>query len=97
MEKENITIELIDKLSDLSQLSFSESEKEVLIGEVSGIIEMLDKCGNVSVDDNTLVLRECGIADLRADEVRESMSDADVFKNAPMTKNGYYGVPKVVE
>lgn len=97
MEKEKITIELIDKLSDLSQLSFSEDEKELLIGEVSGIIEMLDKCDNVSVDDNTLLSREWCIADLRDDEIGESLDSADVFKNAPMTKNGYFGVPKVVE
>ena len=97
MEKEKITIELIDKLSDLSQLSFSEDEKELLIGEVSGIIEMLDKCDNVSVDDNTLLSREWRIADLRDDEIGESLDGADVFKNAPMTKNGYFGVPKVVE
>ena len=97
MEKEKITIELIDKLSDLSQLSFSEDEKELLIGEVSGIIEMLDKCDNVSVDDNTLLSREWRIADLRDDEIGESLDSSDVFKNAPMTKNGYFGVPKVVE
>ena len=82
MEKEKITIELIDKLSDLSQLSFSEDEKELLIGEVSGIIEMLDKCDNVSVDDNTLLSREWRIADLRDDEIGESLDSADVFKNA---------------
>ena len=96
MEKEKITTELIDKLSQMSQLSFSDEEKEVLVGEVSGIIDMLDQCGSIKVEASHRG-RMCSIATLREDSIQESMDSEEVFRNAPMSSNGYFGVPKVVE
>lgn len=96
MEKERITIETIEKLADFSRLNFSIEEKEVLRGEVSGIIEMLDKCAEVDATQSAHF--SCvTIDDLREDVVEESLDSNEVFSNAPMSKNGYYGVPGMVE
>ncbi|MGN0961841.1 MAG: Asp-tRNA(Asn)/Glu-tRNA(Gln) amidotransferase subunit GatC [Christensenellales bacterium] len=96
MENEKITIETIDKLSSLSKLEFTPEEKQVLLGEVSGIIEMLNKCGQVKVN-SSISRQEMTINDLRADEVKDGLKSSDTFRNAPVSKNGYLGVPKVVE
>lgn len=96
MEKEKITIKTIEKLSDLSKLDYSQEEKEELVGEVSGIIEMLDKCGDVEVS-NTSSSKHATLADLREDIPAQSLADEEVFRNAHIHKNGYYGVPRVVE
>lgn len=96
MEKEKITIKTIEKLSDLSKLDFSQEEKEKLLGEVSGIIEMLDKCGDVDVSDTSSFERTT-LADLREDITAQSLAEEDAFRNAHVHKNGYYGVPRVVE
>lgn len=96
MEKEKITIETIEKLADLSQLEFTAEEKEKMLTEVTGIIEMLNKCGEVPVDKSNSC-EEMGINDLREDEILDSIDSSDAFRNSPISKNGYFGVPKVVE
>lgn len=96
MEKEKITIETIEKLADFSRLDFSQEEKEKLTQEVSGIIEMLDKCALVErleSNDSTYAT----IEDLREDIASESLCQDDAFLNAHIHKSGYYGVPRVVE
>ena len=95
MEKEKITIETIHKLADLSQLQFTDKEKERLVCEVSGIIELLDQCGSLDVDD-VVIASDYSMSDLREDEVVHGLSAEEAFANAPISKQDYLGVPKVV-
>lgn len=95
MEKEKITIETIEKLAEISQLEFSMEEKERLVGEVSGIIDMLDQCGNFQAD-NLVCETKLSIKDLREDVVKFGLGTEDALKNAPISKQDYLGVPKVV-
>lgn len=95
MEKEKITVATVDKLAHLSQLSLSAEERKRFVGEISGIVEMLDKCGEVKTGDVKENLSST-LSDLREDVVREGLSNADALKNAPVSKQGYFGVPKVV-
>lgn len=96
MEKEKITIETIDKLAQLSKLEFNPDEKNQMLSEVSGIIEMLDQCGNINVD--LVGVKEIKtIEDLREDIVEASLDNEAALRNAPMSKSGYLGVPKVVQ
>ena len=96
MKKEDITVQDIDRLANLSALEFTDEEKESLISEVSGIVKMLNQCDNVEVTeyefDNTIAL-----ADLREDEVGESLTNEEALINAPKQRKGYYNVPRVVE
>lgn len=96
MKEDEITISEIDRLAELSALSFTEEEKKSLIGEVSNIIKMLNECGKVETSsmkyDNTHTLEE-----LREDIVGESLSNEEALMNAPRQRKGYYNVPKVVE
>lgn len=96
MEKEKITIETIEKLADFSRLDFSVDEKEKLVDEVSGIIDMLNQCAEV--ETGVVSSLSCvTVEDLREDSVEPSLGKNDAFLNAPLSKNGYYGVPRVVE
>ena len=94
--EEKITIETIDKLADLSKLSFNDEEKQVLLGQVNDIITMLKDCDDVTVTDSENV-RTQRLRDLRDDEVVESMDISDALRNAPNAHNGYFVVPKVVD
>ena len=94
--EEKITIETIDKLADLSKLSFNDEEKQVLLGQVNDIITMLKDCDDVTVADSENV-RTQRLRDLRDDEVVESMDISDALRNAPNAHNGYFVVPKVVD
>ena len=94
--EEKITIETIDKLADLSKLSFNDEEKQVLLGQVNDIITMLKDCDDVTVADSENV-RTQRLRDLRDYEVVESMDISDALRNAPNAYNGYFVVPKVVD
>ena len=94
--KEEITIEEIVRLSELSKLSFSEEEKYILKGEIEGIIDLLNQCDNVRVDVASDVNVQ-KLRNLREDEVEESMELEDVFSTTEHAHNGYFVVPKVVD
>ena len=94
--KETVTIEEIDKLANLSKLSFTDEEKQVLVTQVNDIIEMLNGCDindlEIARNNRTQKLRE-----LREDIVEESMDKDDSMRNSADSRNGYFVVPKVVD
>lgn len=94
--KEEITIKDIDRLAELSAFTFTDTEKQEMVEEVSGIIKMLNDCDKVEtgeyIYDNLLDLD-----DLREDEIGDSLSNEEALKNAPKQRKGYFNVPKVVE
>ena len=95
--KEAITRKDIDRLANLSQLYLSEEEKDNIIGEVSGIIEMLNGCDEVETSDDILYANTVDISDLREDEIRESFSRDIMLNSARGVSDGYIVSPKVVE
>ena len=95
MENNKISIEDIEKLADMSGLIFSDEEKENMVDEVSGIIEMLNLCEKVSTDNkNTEAV--LGLSDLRDDSITENFA-LDISINSPSKRKGCYIVPKVVD
>ena len=94
--EEKITIDTIDYLSDLSKLKFTDEEKNVLVREVNGIIDMLSQCEDVDVDDDGGYKTQM-LKDLRNDEVLEEMETEDVFGATIYSRNGYFVSPKVVD
>ena len=94
--KEKITINDIDRLGELSKLNFTQEEKEKLVTEVTGIIEMLNQIDDVKIDSQVEVQTQ-KINQLRDDEFKEDMLPNDVFLNSNNCNNGYFVVPKVVD
>jgi len=94
--EDKITITDIDYLADLSKLTFTDEEKQVLVKEVGGIIDMLNQCGEINIDSQTEHNVQT-LNDLRNDEVQEGMGIEDVFSATSLSRNGYFEVPKVVE
>lgn len=93
-----ITDELIDHLAQLSRLSFNKEEKEVFKKDFSNIINYIDMLGKVDVDDIELKNKMLNAkTQLREDEVKEGLSNADVVLNAPKSMGGAVVVPTVVE
>ena len=96
MDKQKISISDIEHLAELSGLEFSDVDKQVMLNEVVGILDMFDACAEADdyvVTDNKVM----SLSDLRDDEVSPSLSKEDVFKNTPRVDRGYVVVPRVVE
>ena len=94
--REKIKLEDIDKLSSLSKLEFTDEEKQVLVNEVDGIIDLLDQCGNVEISEEYKSPVQ-SLRNLRNDEVVQGLDSQDVFSATDRCHDGYFCVPKVVE
>jgi aspartyl-tRNA(Asn)/glutamyl-tRNA(Gln) amidotransferase subunit C len=93
-----ITTQTVDKLSNLAQLQFSETEKEEIkadLNKMIGFIEQLEKI------DTTGVAPLLHIADavnvLREDKIAGSISREEALLNAPSNDGQFFTVPKVIK
>ena len=94
--KNNITLDDINYLSELSAIEFNEEEKKELILQVNNIIAMLNECAEVDVSNISNETFEL-LSELREDEMKVSLDKDEVLKNAPRKSEGYFVVPKVVD
>ncbi|MDR0461946.1 MAG: Asp-tRNA(Asn)/Glu-tRNA(Gln) amidotransferase subunit GatC [Christensenellaceae bacterium] len=89
-----MTQEEIIHLENLSNLSFTQKERENLRFE--SVLEFVSQIKNAKVTG------ECDtysvtLADLRDDAVRPSLPRTEVLKNAPKSDGHFFVVPQVVE
>lgn len=94
----SVDIETVKKIASLSRLAISEEEAAAIAPELSKILDWVEQLGEVDTSDvqpmaavipNTLRLRE--------DVVTDGNRRADVLANAPVSEDGFFGVPKVIE
>lgn len=90
-------MEDIVHLEYLSKLKFADSEKESFENEFQNIIAFVDEIAKLELPDELDVDKAISLNDLRADEERPSMSQADALQNAPIQKDGQYVTPLVVD
>ena len=93
-----ITSEMIDRLSQLAKLKFSEDEKKELKVDLERMIEFVEKLKEVDtagvepllhITDSVNVLRE--------DEVKQTITKEEALLNAPLTDGNFFKVPKVIK
>lgn len=93
-----ITTGQINHVAKLARLSLSDSEIDEFSGQLSSIIEYVEKIKEL---DTASVEPAAHIADLknvfRDDTVGASLSTDDIEKTAPDFENGYIVVPKIIE
>jgi aspartyl-tRNA(Asn)/glutamyl-tRNA(Gln) amidotransferase subunit C len=78
----------------LARLRLSEEEVETMVGELSGILEHVDRIGKLDlegVEPTTHVVALENV--LRADEPRPSLGRDTALANAPEPQDGAFRVP----
>lgn len=78
----------------LARLRLSEEEVETMVGELSGILEHVDRIGNLDlegVDPTSHVVALENV--LRADEPWQSLSRDEALASAPEPSEGAFRVP----
>jgi aspartyl-tRNA(Asn)/glutamyl-tRNA(Gln) amidotransferase subunit C len=78
----------------LARLRLSEEEVERMVGELSGILEHVDRIGNLdleSVEPTSLVVKLENV--LRADEPRPSLPREVALASAPEPQDGAFRAP----
>lgn len=93
-----VTDEMINKLSRLSRLSFSEKEKEELRDELEKMIGFMDKLNEVDTSGVSPFLHISQEQNVfRQDEVTGELDSEKVFLNAPAREGNFFKVPKVIK
>ena len=90
-----ITRDEARRVADLAHLEFDDAALERMAAEMTKILTYIDQLREVDVSQwgaGTLA----GETPLRDDEVRPGVSRDDVARNAPVWRDGYFIVPKVI-
>jgi aspartyl-tRNA(Asn)/glutamyl-tRNA(Gln) amidotransferase subunit C len=94
----SVTSDHIKKVAKLARIEIPEGEREQLAGQVSGIIDWVEKLGEANTD-NVEALTNVHDSSLRMvkDEITDGNKAEAVLINAKNNKYGYFTVPKVIE
>jgi aspartyl-tRNA(Asn)/glutamyl-tRNA(Gln) amidotransferase subunit C len=88
-------------VADLANLKLTDSEIARLAKDMDGILTYMDALNEVdtsTVEPMAQVLYQSEeAATLRADEIVRPIGNEAALANAPLSGNGYYKVPKVIE
>ncbi|HRH24947.1 MAG TPA: Asp-tRNA(Asn)/Glu-tRNA(Gln) amidotransferase subunit GatC, partial [Candidatus Paceibacterota bacterium] len=85
----------IDNLARLARLSIPEEEKETLVKDINNMVEFIDVVQKVSLpNQGEMKFKQKNVA--RSDEVAPIDSAYDLVEAAPLHKDGFVQVPKVI-
>jgi aspartyl-tRNA(Asn)/glutamyl-tRNA(Gln) amidotransferase subunit C len=93
-----ITTQTVDKLSNLAQLQFSETEKDEIkadLNKMIGFIEQLEKIDTTGVEPLLHISDAVNV--LREDKIAGSISREEALLNAPSSDGQFFTVPKVIK
>lgn len=91
MEREEIKY-----FANLSNLKFSEEELIVFKSKFEGVLKLVDQVKEANIK-KALRPETVRIDSLRSDEIKKSLTQEEVLKNAPKQSEGCFVTPQVVE
>lgn len=94
----SVDLDTVRRVAHLARIAVSDDEAKKMQGELNailGFVEQLDEVDVSGVEPMTSVVQ----MDMkkRADVVSDGDCADDITANAPMSEDGYFMVPKVVE
>ena len=94
----SIDEKIVKKIATLSRITISENEITKLSAELNSIIKWVEQLNEI---DTTEILPMTSSVNntlyLRKDVVSDGNIVDDILLNAPMTEDGFFLVPKVIE
>ncbi len=93
-----ITKEEVLHVAKLAKLTLSEDETEKLRSDMENIIEFANTLNELDTEKVVPTAHARPMCNaFREDEVKPSYARDEILKNAPMSEDGGFAVPKVVE
>lgn len=94
----SIDIDTARRVAKLARIRVEEADLPALAGELSGILTFMEQLNEVDVDG---VEPMTSVTPMRLKRRKDAVTDGDiqaqVLKNAPDAREGFFAVPKVVE
>mgnify|MGYP001828073130 FL=1 len=95
MEVDEATVR---RIARLARIKITDEEAKGLEGELNGILNWVEQLGEVDTENVEPMTSVVPIKlKMREDVVNDGEKADDVTANAPMSEDGFYVVPKVVE
>ncbi|NVK33240.1 MAG: Asp-tRNA(Asn)/Glu-tRNA(Gln) amidotransferase subunit GatC [Rhodobacteraceae bacterium] len=94
----SVDIDTVKRVAGLARIKVSDADAERMTGELNGIlgfVEQLDEVDISGVEPMTSVVEQT--MKKRVDGVTDGGYADNVVKNAPMSEDNFFMVPKVVE
>jgi aspartyl-tRNA(Asn)/glutamyl-tRNA(Gln) amidotransferase subunit C len=89
---------VVEHVARLAQLALSDQEKELFCEQLSSILEYAERLQELDTEAIAPTATVLPLENvMRDDEVRPSLSLADVLANAPAVEAGCFQVPLVLE
>jgi aspartyl-tRNA(Asn)/glutamyl-tRNA(Gln) amidotransferase subunit C len=93
-----VTDALVDNLANLSRLSFTETEKAEIKGDLQRMIAFVEKLQEVDTTGTAPLLHMTDAINVyREDTVKIAIAREEAMKNAPETDGIFFKVPKVIK
>ncbi len=93
-----ITLDDVDYVAGLAQLTLDEATKERLVGELGSILAYMDKLNALDTTGVEPMMHALDMTNVyREDEVIESLDREAALMNAPKTDGAYFLVPRILE
>ena len=94
----SLTADDVKKIAHLARLGINESDIDDYAGNLSSILHLVEQMNSIDTSDVTPMAHPQDVSQrLRADEVHEENQRERFQKIAPLTENGLYLVPQVIE
>ena len=88
----------IEHIAALARLSLSEEEKELFGGQLSGILDYMEKLNELDTRDIEPTSHVLALNNVtRRDVQGESLPRDEALTNAPEHTDKFYRVPKIIE
>ena len=93
-----ITLEDVEYVASLAQLTLDEEAKQRLLREMGDLLAYVDKLNELDTDDVEPMMHVLDISNVyREDIVTGSLDHEAALKNAPKTDGSYFLVPRILD
>ncbi|MBZ0184567.1 MAG: Asp-tRNA(Asn)/Glu-tRNA(Gln) amidotransferase subunit GatC [Melioribacteraceae bacterium] len=87
----------VEQIAKLARLKFDENEIENLTKDMNKILDYMDQLNELDTDNIEPLSHPLDLSNvMREDNLKESISREEVFKNAPSHNEEFFKVPKVI-
>jgi len=94
----SVDAQTVRRIAHLARIAVSDDEVGHLQGELNTILAWVEQLGEVNVEGVEPMTSVTPMTmKMRADEVTDGDKAADIVRNAPMSDDNFFLVPKVIE
>ncbi|MCK5494634.1 MAG: Asp-tRNA(Asn)/Glu-tRNA(Gln) amidotransferase subunit GatC [Candidatus Omnitrophica bacterium] len=88
----------LEHVSNLASIEIEEDKKEFFAAQLSKIINYIDKLKELDVR-GVEPMRGLHVKGnvFREDKVKDFIHNEDILQNAPLSQDGYFKIPKVID